>query len=31
MVLQRAPLQANIWGWADAGATITVSFNNQVQ
>jgi hypothetical protein len=31
MVLQRAPLQAQVWGWDTAGATVTVAFNNQVR
>ena len=31
MVLQREPLQAKIWGWADAGNTVAVNFNNQVR
>lgn len=29
MVLQRAPLQAQLWGWTDVGATVTINFNNQ--
>jgi sialate O-acetylesterase len=29
MVLQRAPLQANIWGWGVEGATVTLTFNKQ--
>lgn len=30
MVLQRAPFEANIWGWVDATANVTISFNGKV-
>jgi hypothetical protein len=30
MVLQRAPAQAKLWGWAAANETVSVDFNNNV-
>jgi len=30
MVLQREPLQANIWGWVDEKSNVTVTFNGKM-